>query len=307
MTQKRVLPATTQQLQIIGEDPGKEKLSARLLRVVSILVVGLAKFVGFIPFQHDTTTNNNKITLHFKLFSFKTLFSWLRLVLITFPIYFLPLILFFTFLSDEEAKSRSYGFLENMIFDLEYFVNFLVYLLPITFAYVSARPLGVCWNICTAEHNSDIEKEIHVVKQAMVPILGLVLFLIGKAFRTISIFSLRSEAGVSSMNPGILAYCDLCVHFLIHFPLHSFLASYEFFFYQTLNHYQLLAKRLLNTQEAETLLIRTAELTSYMENAKEAEGFFLLINLTLMLFFWLVHTYLAYLTFQVGTHHLKLA
>ena len=305
MIQKRVLPVTSQQLQI-GEDPGKEKLSARLLRVVSILVVGLAKFVGFIPFQYDTTTNN-KITLHFKLFSFKTLFSWLRLVLITFPIYFLPLILFFTYLSDEEAKSRSYGFLENMIFDLEYFVNFLVYLLPIMFAYVSARPLGVCWNICTAEHNQDIEKEVHVVKQAMVPILGLVLFLIGKAFRTISIFSLRSEAGVSSMNPGILAYCDLCVHFLIHLPLHSFLASYEFFFYQTFNHYQLLAKRLLNTQEAETLLARTAELTSYMENAKEAEGFFLLVNLTLMLFFWLVHTYLAYLTFQVGTHHLKLA
>ena len=291
--QRRVLPINNDDQ--IKEDPEKEKLAAaRFLRVATLIIVGLAKLMGFIPFQKDANTNS----VYFKLFSFKTLFSWLRLVLITFPIFFLPLILFFIFLSEDEASEMSDGFLESFIFNLEYFVNFLVYLLPILFAYVSAKPLGVCWSICTAEHNLDFEKERHVVKQAMVPILGLFLFLIGKAFKTIDVFSLRSETETLS-NTHILAYCDLCVHFLIHFPLHSLLASYEFFFYQTLNHYQLLAKRLLNTKDAEALLVRTAELTTYMENAKEAKEFFLLIDLTLMLLYWLVHTYLAYLTFQV--------
>ena len=300
--QKRVLPVN----QEIGEDPEREKLDSCLLRIGNIIVVGLAKFVGFIPFQYDTTTNN-KTTMYFKLFSFKTLFSWLRLVVITFPIYFLPLILFWTFLSDEKDVTWSrHGFLERFIFDLEYFVNFLVYLLPTLFAYVSARPLGVCSNISTAETNLDIQKDKNGIKQAMVPILGLVLFLIGKAFRTIYIFSLRSEADISwrseagmSWKNHILAYCDLCVHFLLHLPLHSLLAFYEFFFYQTFNHYQLLAKRLLKTQDAKTLMIRTEEITTFMENAKEAKEFFLLVDLSLMLLFWLVHTYLAYLTFQV--------
>ena len=290
--QKRVLPINNNQ---IGKDTEKEKMPrARFLRVSSLAIMGLAKFMGFLPFQQDTNTNS----VYFKLFSLKTLFSWSRLVLITFPISFLPLILFFAFLSEEEAASMSDGFLWNFIFNLEYFVNFLVYLLPIVFAYVSARPLGVCLNICTAEHNLDIEKNRQVMKQAMVPILGLVLFLIGKAFKTIDVFSLRSEAETLTKN-HILAYCDLCVHFLIHVPLHSLLASYEFFFYQTLNHFQLLAKRLLNTRDTKTLLVRTSELMTYMENAKDAEEFFLLVDLTLMLFFWLVHTYLAYLTFQV--------
>ena len=296
--QKRVLPVNQQE---IGKDPEKEKLDSCLLRIGNIIVVGLAKFVGFIPFQYDTTTNNTT-AMYFKLFSFKTLFSWLRLFVITFPIYFLPLILFWTFLTDE----NDHGFLERFIFDLEYLVNFLVYLLPTLFAYVSARPLGVCSNIYTAENNLDIQKDKNGIKQAMVPILGLVLFLIGKAFRTIYIFSLRSEAdiswrseaGISSKN-HITAYCDLCVHFLLHLPLHSLLAFYEFFFYQTFNRYQLLAKRLLKTQDAKTLMIRTEEITTFMENAKEAKEFFLLVDLSLMLLFWLVHTYLAYLTFQV--------
>ena len=305
VTQKRVLPVNNQQ--DLGEDPEKEKLSARLLKLVSFLIVGLAKFFGFIPFQYDTTTNS-KTTIYFKLFSSKTISSWLRLVVITFPIYILPLILYFIFLSDEKDVSRPSGtFLEEFIFDLEYFVNFLVYLLPILFAYVSARPLSVCWNICTAENNLDIDKEKHVFKEAMVPILGLVLFFIGKAFRTIYIFSSRSGISLRSESKShILAYCDLCVHFLIHFPLHSLLAIYEFFFYQTLNHYQLLANRLLKTQNTNTLMIRTEELTTFMENAKKAEEFFLLVDLTLMLFFWLAHTYLAYGTFQVCSsvaHH----
>ena len=54
------------------------------------------------------------------------------------------------------------------------------------------------------------------------------------------------------------------------------------------------------TEEPHLLLARTRELTVFMENFQNGYGFFLLVDLTLMLLYWLIHTFKAYFTFQAS-------
>ena len=82
------------------------------------------------------------------------------------------------------------------------------------------------------------------------------------------------------------------------------MATYEYFFYRNMPSYESLAKRVLKTEDPRLLLDRTKELTVFMKNTQDGYGFFLLVDLTLMLLYWLIHTFKAYFTFQVN--HKKL-
>ena len=95
-------------------------------------------------------------------------------------------------------------------------------------------------------------------------------------------------------------YIQICIYFLANIPLHFFLATYEYFFYHTVSGYSALTKRFLELRmDSRTLMKRGEDILSMMKHLQKAFGFFLLVDLTLMLLFWLIHTYVAYFTFQV--------
>ena len=55
----------------------------------------------------------------------------------------------------------------------------------------------------------------------------------------------------------------------------------------------------LEANDQGTLLVRAQVLPQVMEGIQKCFGFFILIDVTLMLMYWLLHTYHAYFTFQV--------
>ena len=269
-------------------DPQGSKDNSCVLKFTSLVVFGLAKCLGLLPFNYD---GSDKRGCNFKFFSVKTLLSFLSLFIFTFPALILPNILYIAGLLHEDFKWGD--FLAEFIFAVEYFVNFLVFVLPFAFAKVAAKPLAACNDIWLREHSLVASKSVDGLKGALIPIIAFVLFLFGKLLKTISVFQ------STEIKDSIQIYCDLSVYLFAHFPLHFLLASYEFFFYRNLNHYQALADRTLNTDSIGELFAKVRELTIFMVKTQEALGFFLLIDLGLMLLFWLIHTYMAFFTFQV--------
>jgi hypothetical protein len=59
-----------------------------------------------------------------------------------------------------------------------------------------------------------------------------------------------------------------------------------------------LVKQLLDTPGTKKLLNGAEELIYLMENMQQAYSLFLLFDLSLMLLYWLIHLYKAYLTYQ---------
>ena len=60
-----------------------------------------------------------------------------------------------------------------------------------------------------------------------------------------------------------------------------------------------MAQLTLNTYDRTTMFARAKMLPCLMEALQRGFGFFILVDITLMLIYWLLHLYHAYFTFQV--------
>ena len=278
-----------------------------IVRTIFTVILLLVKMTGLVPFTLDLETK----TVNFKLLSWRTFFAFFRLIVFTFPFIILPIIFYAFGFVEEEAFNAVLAASENstmkwnsssniglIVRGFELYVNLLVYILPFAFAYFLAKPLENIYKIRTAEDNLNLEKSALAVKGAVFPIFGFLLFFVGKGLHATSLISwCLSIEGFSKYH--FYLYVSLCSSVLVDFPLHFLLATYEYFFYRNMPSYDSLAKRVLKTEDPRLLLDRTKELTVFMECTQNGYGFFLLVDLTLMLLYWLIHTFKAYFTFQV--------
>ena len=183
---------------------------------------------------------------------------------------------------------------------IEFFVNLLVYILPFAFASFLAKPLENIYRIRSAEHNLDLEKSGLAVKGAVFPIFGFLLFFVGKLMHAVSTILWFYDIDKGFSKYPFFIYFNLSTHFLIDFPLHFLLATHEYLFYRNIPSYKSLAKRVFKTEDPRLLLTRIEELTVLMKNTQDGYGFFLLVDLALMLLYWLIHTFKAYFMLQVN-------
>ena len=285
----------------------EEKGTPWIVRTMFVIILTFVKWTGLVPFSLNLETKS----VNFKLVSWRTLFAFLRLVIFTFPFAILPFIFYACGFVEEEAyalvKANSdnattasfvYSTSGKVVMFIGYYVNFLAFVLPFAFAYFVTKPLERVYRIRTAEHNSALEKSESAAKGAFFPLFGFGLFFIGKLLHVVGYLSwFVALEGSSKFHFFIYNY--FCSEILINFPLHFLLATYEYFFYRNMPSYESLAKRVLKTEDSRQLLERTKELTVFMENTQNGYGFFLLVDLSLMLLFWLMHTFKAYFSFQV--------
>ena len=290
----------------------EESKTPWIVRTIFSIILTLVKLTGLVPFTLCLETKS----VDFKLLSWRTFFAFLRLVVFTFPFILLPFIFYVggfvekaasdAVLAASSANGTFYetSFIGKSVAAIEQYVTFLVYILPFAFAYFLAKPLESIYRIRTAEQNLNLEKSRLAVKGAVFPIFGFVLFFVGKLMHTTTYLNWCYDIeGFSKYHFYI--YNSLSNLILGDFPLHFLLATYEYFFYRNMPSYESLAKRVLKTEDPRLLLDRTKELTVFMKNTQDGYGFFLLVDLTLMLLYWLIHTFKAYFTFQVN--HKKLA
>ena len=132
------------------------------------------------------------------------------------------------------------------------------------------------------------------VKHVLLPIVGFLLFALGKLLAQL-------EDIVDFLEKGLYlnAFSNSCFFLLVHLPLHFLLAMYEQYLYQSFNLFQVMCQSTLNSNNLSTLLAKAKMLPGIMEAIQRGFGFFLLADITLMLIYWLLHLYHAYWTFQV--------
>ena len=289
----------------VKEVEGKE--TPWIVRTIFSVILNLVKLTGLLPFSICLETKS----VNFKLISWKTFFAFLRLLVFTFPFLILPFIFSGCGFVEKaavdavSAASNGTGFfaesnIGKWVADIEVYVNYLAYILPFAFASFLAKPLESIYRIRSSEHNLNLEKSGLAVKGAVFPILGFLLFFVGKLLFAISniIWYYDIDEGFSKY--PVFIYYNLCTHCLVDIPLHFLLATHEYLFYRNMPTFESLAKRVLKTVDPGLLLTRIEELTVLMKNTQDGYGFFLFVDLALMLLFWLIHTFKAYFTFLVN-------
>ena len=162
--------------------------------------------------------------------------------------------------------------------------------------------------------------------QSVRPFVGFFLFCIGKLLIAVSILNMFEMATPGYLAKPFTVYNQIGGILLSPLGLHFFLAYQEFVFYSFCSYYRTFAKRVLETTEEEQKSTRTQpittaegqnnmhvydplreahlhsnlkELIDTMKNMTETFGPFLLQNFSLMLLYWLLHSYcLCYFVIQ---------
>ena len=133
------------------------------------------------------------------------------------------------------------------------------------------------------------------LKQVLSPIIGFLLFALGKILNLVHLLK-----GLDSRRFLLIHYIYLSIFVLTHLPLHLLLAIYENYLYQNLNLFHVICSWTLKTRFQEGFLKRAKLLLDVMEGIQGCFGFFILVDITLMLVYWLLHTYHAYFTCEVA-------
>ena len=247
-----------------------EHLSSRL----RYFFMFLSKFVlwtGLLPIKMVGSPQ----LYEFKLLSKSSFFAFVRLLIITFPFLILPLIFMFGGFTEreyEEITGEKYqmkipkpGLKE--LFEAEFYINFLVYLLPFAFAFAGFEHFAKVYrvqvqfqNMMTLEDKPDYN--IINVKLVLFPIIGFLLFAFGKLLNMIYMWI---ETDFINTGLHINIYTNSCYFVLVHLPLHFLLAMYENFLYQTFNMFRVMCSLTLNAVEKRALVERAKILPGFME------------------------------------------
>ena len=270
-----------------------------------IILNKLQFWSGLVPIKVD----KNRSTVEFKLISTSTLLASLRLLLLTFPLILLPLILHASGLPEKEYETvtgKNYTSLYDDdvsgLYELcfaEYCLSFLVYILPLAISYSAIEPLEkLC--LCLIEFQNMFVMEgkpsLTNLKQVLFPIMGFILLTLGKLLNLMYMARKEYYAGLY-----LNRYLLTCYYFLAHLPLHLLLAIHENFLYQQFNLHHVMCSETLKAIVRGGTLSRANVLLEFMEATQGVFGFFILVDITLMLIYWLLHTYHAYFAFQVKT------
>ena len=169
--------------------------------------------------------------------------------------------------------------------------------------------------ILSRPHNKELALRSSGLAQSARPFVGLFLFCIGKLLINLSLLYLMDMITPGYLTKPFTVYNQIGGIMLSPLGLHSYLAYQEFLFYSFCSYYRSFAKRVLDTSGEEQNIVEydppreallhsnLKELIDTMKNMTETFGPFLLQNFSLMLLYWLLHSYyLCYFVIQtVGT------
>ena len=289
---------------------GQEMPAESRIHWALYLAVGrFSSIIGLSQWQFE----KEKRSIKFKLFSLATAFSLLRLVFFSFPFILLPVILFVTF-KDKELKcfaernnltlsELEYHPKQNMLWVIhafDYFSKYLYFILPLVLTYNVARPHEKLFHMAWNPYDQRVRKRLSGIGKTVIPIFGFLLFLSGKVLQTAA-----SILAMESVIPGITKlpyqmYYIVGSLLLAPLSIQLYLAIQEFIFYHYCTVYHAFVSLQLQFTDGEgqdaEVHESTLQLINFMENFSQAFGPLLLMDLTLMLLYWLIHLYLAFAT-----------
>ena len=192
------------------ESTGKKK--SLCVTCIMRVVVFLSNASGLWPFDREK--------MEFRLFSRKSFVSILKLTVLTFPVLVVPITIYYmgwlekdfeTTVNKDNYIGVEESFVEELAFAIEFFSNFLIFILPFAFAACAVKPMVKCEEIMKAPHNSEIEyKKSNGI---IFPIIGFALFTVGKILKTVDILMEKWQLeGFSQMYIAI--YIQICLYFL---------------------------------------------------------------------------------------------
>ena len=272
-------------------------------RYFFIALTSLLFWSGLFPIKIDTKTGT---LVDFKLISLSSVFTFVRLFIFNFPFLILPLILHYGGPAKKEYEAfTGKNFTSEYpvpsvgaIYEVENYLAFLVYILPLALSSVQSKHFNKMYHIFMDFINSFVMEEkpqLINVRHVLLPLMGFAFFALGKLLNLVYL-QLNFDLPILSMN----VFCNTCYMFLGHLPLHFLLAVHEHFMYQEFEIFHAMCSWTLNANNGSKALIERAKvLPELMEAIQGAFGLVLLVDITLMLVYWLLHTYHAYFTLQV--------
>ena len=271
------------------------------LKSFTNLLVKFLFWTGLGPIKIDEKTG----TTDFKLFSVSSFLAFIRLFLFNFPVLVLPIILFVggpMKKEQEDITGKSFTGLDTpiqsvgAIYQVEYCMGMLVYVLAFALPFALIKHIKELLRILREHPMMEKESRLINTKQVLFPILCFSLFALGKLMNLLHLL-IKWDYPVFSIGK----YCWACYLFFGHIPLHCLLAVYENFLYQEFSLFRALCSWVVNTENQNNSMITRAKVLPAAMEAIQGFGFFILVDVTLMLVYWLLHTYHAYFTFQVKT------
>ena len=115
------------------------------------------------------------------------------------------------------------------------------------------------------------------IKHVLFPIMGFLLFALGKLLNLIQIYSTKDSIHFSLY---INMYTNICFFLLVHLPLHFLLAVYENYAYQSFNIFKVMCSWTLDAKDKSEKLERANMLPGIMETIQKGGGIFILIDIT---------------------------
>ena len=293
-----------------GEHTEDIKGSRATLLVWSV-VYRVSWFFGLIAIQKTKTGPH-----HFKLFSWSSLFTLMRLVVFSFPFVVLPYILSRGGFLEEEWKTLIQSLRKNatagagnlkgsslqdtrkIVIYMNYFSNYFLFALPFLFAHYMTAPLENMLKIVVFEEN--ILTQEKGMFQLTKPIFGFILFVFGAVAIVVEEVVKQNNSVPGYINLPLNMYATFGFNLLSFIGLQFSLAMYEFYFYNNCHDFNDLVRKALTTGEKESTFETVKQLFVFMESFQKCFGVFLLVDLSLMFLYWLIHLYDAYFTFQEG-------
>ena len=187
--------------------------------------------------MHQTENPRNQ-----KIFMYH-IFAFIRLLIFTFPFLILPLIFLFGGFTareyEEITEERFHMKIPNPglqeLYEAEFFINFLIYVLPFAFAFAGFEHLTKTHRLQVAFQDmmtmEDNLPPFINVKRVLFPIVGFFLFTLGKL---LNLTWMWTKVDFIYTGLYINKYTHLCYILLVH--LHILLAMYEFFLYMNFNY-----------------------------------------------------------------------
>jgi hypothetical protein len=274
--------------------------TSKILVAFFAVISMLSNILGMWPIQYDKVHK----TLTFKILSCKSLVSLFCLIFFNLPFMVLPLIsLYGGFVMDEFQQRASdngtvrlqnstvdYYTTQMIVWSMENFSNYSLFILPFAVSPIVTKPLEMIFKIATSQKNQQLSNKLNG-KILVFPMIGFVFFVIGKSLVALEMVLYAGGLPLTTFTfVSYFVFSSLGLQF--------WLAVQEFWVYYVFNWHGAFVRKLLDTRGQENLLMDTVELLTIMENMHKATGILLLVDLSLMLFYWLIHLYSAYVYLQ---------
>ena len=167
-------------------------------------------------------------------------------------------------------------------------------------------PFALCSKLATPManmHKTFLKHNLIITPSYMIllPIFCFVLVVVGQLMMTLGFLEFNKKL---FSDPSSLIFFNIVMFgngFTSSLGLNFFLVVYEFFFYQICSFFKIFTKYVLASKETSKVFNLANDLVYILSNFQAAFGWFLLVDLALLLLFCLCQWYMAFINIQVST------